>query len=206
MTEPVTLTIHIDGAARGNPGPAAFAYVISQNGKLLAEHGECLGATTNNRAEYIALIRALERAADVGGRRLTVYSDSELLVKQMRGEYRVKNEDLRQLYSEAQGLVRRFDAVTLQHVRREQNARADRLCNEALDGEKPAPARKAPPAKTKKAAVAPPSVHEDAIICLQAAAIAWSHGDASDPSAESVWDQLWSILEDNGVVRTARSS
>src|SRR5437660_489043 len=105
--------IYIDGAARGNPGPAAFAYVIRGGGRLLAREAGCLGRATNNIAEYTALLRALERAAELGARRLLVHSDSELLVKQMNGLYRVKNPDLRVLHDQAKDLSQKFDTVTL---------------------------------------------------------------------------------------------
>jgi ribonuclease HI len=126
-------TIHTDGAARGNPGPAACAYVIKRPGKKAVEHAETIGTATNNVAEYTALVMALEKAEKLGLRRLAILSDSELMVKQFNGEYAVKNVDLKELYEEALALARRFDAVTLQHVRRADNKRADRLCNEALD-------------------------------------------------------------------------
>src|SRR5262245_28941536 len=93
--------IHIDGAARGNPGPAAFAFVFSKHGKVIDEDKGCLGEKTNNVAEYTALIRALERAAKLGERQLIIHSDSELLVKQMQGFYRVKNKDLQILFEQA---------------------------------------------------------------------------------------------------------
>src|SRR5205807_1209577 len=102
----------------------------------IAQEKGCLGTMTNNQAEYMALIRALEHAEKLGtGHRLVIRSDSELMIKQMRGEYSVKNADLRALYDRAQSLRRRFDAVTFTHVPRAQNGDADRLCNEALDGE-----------------------------------------------------------------------
>jgi ribonuclease HI len=126
-------TVHIDGAARGNPGPAAYAMVLRRPGEPVIEEAETMGTATNNVAEYTALIRALERACELGIRTLAVFSDSELIVKQMNGEYRVKNADLQDLYREAQALRKRFERVTLTHVRRAQNADADRLCNEALD-------------------------------------------------------------------------
>jgi ribonuclease HI len=126
-------TIRIDGAARGNPGPAAFAYVISMEGKPDIEENGCLGTTTNNIAEYTALVRALERACIVGAKRLVICSDSELLVKQMKGEYKVKNEGLKPLYQQARTLAARYEGVAFQHVFREQNKRADQLCNDALD-------------------------------------------------------------------------
>src|SRR6516162_7645488 len=123
------LTIHIDGAARGNPGPAAFAYVISRPGEADIEEKGCLGKATNNVAEYTALVRALEHAAQLGGDDVRVRSDSELLVKQMNGEYRVKNLDLRSLYLQAKELTRRFKRVSILHIPRAENSRADDLCN-----------------------------------------------------------------------------
>src|SRR6266849_9908041 len=100
--------VHIDGAARGNPGPAAFAFVIRHGDDPIVKENGCLGSTTNNLAEYTALVRALEHAARLGARRLLVHSDSELLVKQMNGEYRVKNDSLRELFDKAKELGRHF--------------------------------------------------------------------------------------------------
>jgi ribonuclease HI len=134
MSQGAELNIHVDGAARGNPGPAAFAYVISQDGQVLREEAGCLGTATNNLAEYTALVRALERAAELGGERLLIRSDSELLVKQMNGLYRVKHPQLKVLYDQACRLRDRFSSVEIIHVPRAQNSHADRLCNEALDG------------------------------------------------------------------------
>ena len=123
-----------DGGARGNPGPAAFGYVLEDDtGTVLAAHGEAIGVATNNVAEYRALIAGLERAVEVGVRELDVISDSELLVKQMKGEYRVKNETLRDLSVQASRLSRRIPRVRWNAVRREHNELADRLVNEALD-------------------------------------------------------------------------
>lgn len=191
------LTIHIDGAARGNPGPAAFAYVI-QEGATVEEASGYLGRTTNNQAEYTALVRALERAAQLGARRLHIHSDSELLVKQMNGEYQVKNPDLRVLFDQAKQLCEQFDVVTLTHVPREQNGRADRLCNIALD-------QASGSGRAAKASATPPSdarVRDEALRCLQAAADAWARaGQASQPPPEMVWEQLWSILQEAGVLR-----
>jgi probable phosphoglycerate mutase len=130
----VKAKLSTDGGARGNPGPAAFAYVLeTDDGTVLAAHGETIGVATNNVAEYRALLAGLEKAADVGVDELEVVSDSELLVKQMRGEYRVKNEALRELSDEAGRLARRVGRVTYTAVRREHNELADRLVNEALD-------------------------------------------------------------------------
>jgi ribonuclease HI len=205
-----TATVHIDGAARGNPGPAAYAVVLARPGEPVLEEAEPLGTATNNVAEYTALVRALEIARDLGVRRLTVFSDSELVVKQMNGEYRVKNADLLDLYTTASDLRRAVGAVTLTHVRREQNKRADFLCNEALDGRPRAlgPAADPPPAAKPKPAASPPAkavpdtaVRDDALACLAAAADRWaSHGRAGLP-VEQVWEQLWSVLEEGGVLR-----
>ena len=123
-----------DGGARGNPGPAAYAYVLEDaNGDVLAAHGEAIGVATNNVAEYSALLAGLAKARDLGVRDLEVISDSELMVKQMRGEYKVKNEALRELSLEASRLARAIGAVRYTAVRREHNKLADQLVNEALD-------------------------------------------------------------------------
>jgi ribonuclease HI len=130
----VKATLWTDGGARGNPGPAAFGYVLeAENGTVLAAHGEAIGTATNNVAEYRALIAGLEKAAEVGVNELEVVSDSELLVKQMRGEYKVKSETLRGLFERASDLANRLGPVRYTAVRREHNELADRLVNEALD-------------------------------------------------------------------------
>ena len=126
-----------DGGARGNPGPAAFAYVLeAEDGTVLAAHGEAIGVATNNVAEYSALIAGLEKAVELCVGELEVISDSELMVKQMRGEYRVKNEALRELSLRAGRLAGRLGAVTYTAVRREHNKLADQLVNDALDAAK----------------------------------------------------------------------
>ena len=123
-----------DGGARGNPGPAAFGYVLeADDGTVLDARGEPIGVATNNVAEYRALVAGLEKAVDLGVTELDVVSDSELLVKQMTGEYRVKNEALRDLSIQAARLARRLERVRYRAVRREHNDLADRLVNEALD-------------------------------------------------------------------------
>ena len=123
-----------DGGARGNPGPAAYAYVLeAEDGTVLAAHGEAIGVATNNVAEYRALVEGLRKAAELAVDEVEVVSDSELLVKQMRGEYRVKNEALRRLSLDAAELERTVGRVTYRAVRREHNELADRLVNEALD-------------------------------------------------------------------------
>ncbi|TML29004.1 MAG: ribonuclease HI family protein [Actinobacteria bacterium] len=125
-----------DGGARGNPGPAAYGYVLeADDGHVLAAHGEAIGHATNNVAEYSGLVAGMAKAAELGVRELEVVSDSELLVKQMRGEYRVKNDALRRLWEEATDLERRFARVRYTAVRRAHNELADRLVNEALDSQ-----------------------------------------------------------------------
>ena len=123
-----------DGGARGNPGPAAAAFVLErEDGTVLDARGDALGVQTNNVAEYTALVNGLRRAAELGVIEVQVVSDSELMVKQMRGEYRVKNRALQDLFLDASRLARQLSAVTYTHVRREHNALADRLLNDALD-------------------------------------------------------------------------
>jgi ribonuclease HI len=130
----VKARLFTDGGARGNPGPAAAAYVLEgEDGTMLAAHGEAIGVATNNVAEYRALIAGLEKALELGVDELEVVSDSELLVKQMRGEYRVKNAALIDLSLEAATLARELGHVRYTAVRREHNELADRLVNEALD-------------------------------------------------------------------------
>jgi len=131
---PVKARLFTDGGARGNPGPAAYAYVLeAEDGTVLDARGEAIGVATNNVAEYRALVAGLERAVEAGVNELEVVSDSELVVKQMRGEYKVKNRALQQLFLEASRLARGIHRVTYTAVRREQNELADRLVNEALD-------------------------------------------------------------------------
>jgi probable phosphoglycerate mutase len=130
----VKARLSTDGGARGNPGPAAFGYVLeAEDGTVLAAHGERIGVATNNVAEYSALIAGLEKALELGIDEVEVVSDSELLVKQMTGEYRIKNAALQELSSEASRLARRLGRVSYTAVRREHNELADRLVNEALD-------------------------------------------------------------------------
>ena len=127
-----------DGGARGNPGPAAAAYVLeTDDGTVLDARGEAIGVATNNVAEYSALVAGLRRAAELGVTALELRSDSELMVKQMRGEYRVKNRDLQELFLDASRAARAVGDVTYTHVRREHNELADRLVNEALDAAAP---------------------------------------------------------------------
>jgi probable phosphoglycerate mutase len=130
----VKARLSTDGGSRGNPGPAAYGYVLeTEDGHVLDARGEAIGTATNNVAEYRGLIAGLESAVQRGVEELEVVSDSELLVKQMRGEYRVKNAALRELSSRAARLARDLGSVTYTAVRREHNELADRLVNEALD-------------------------------------------------------------------------
>ena len=125
-----------DGGSRGNPGPAAYGYVLeAEDGTVLAAEGGAIGVATNNVAEYRALVEGLRKAAELQLDEVDVVSDSELLVRQMSGEYKVKNKTLRELYEEATALADGFDKVTYAAVRREHNELADRLVNEALDAE-----------------------------------------------------------------------
>jgi ribonuclease HI len=206
MSQPA-LTISTDGASRGNPGAAAYAYVI-ENGDETIEEAERLPDTTNNQAEYTALVKALEHAAELGtDRAVRVRSDSELMVKQMRGEYRVKNEDLRPLYEQAVRLARRFaGGVTYTHVRRELNKRADQLCNEALDGKR-LPSVRGLVATVKATTPVPPapvvgSLRQQAVACLRRAAAAWSAGAAS-PTPDEVWDELEALRQQHRAARKA---
>ena len=126
--------LYTDGGSRGNPGPSAYAFVLeAEDGTVLDARGEAIGVATNNVAEYSALLAGLERAVEAGVDELEVVSDSELLVKQMRGEYRVKNRALQDLFLDASRLARKIRRVTYTAVRREHNALADGLVNEALD-------------------------------------------------------------------------
>jgi ribonuclease HI len=125
---------YIDGASRGNPGPAAYAVVLQgPGGQTLAEIGKYFGRATNNVAEYYALIAALDAAQSRGITRLLIRSDSELLVRQMQGRYKVKSADLKPLHERAQKLARGFGHFAIEHVPREQNSEADALANRALD-------------------------------------------------------------------------
>ncbi|TAM61583.1 ribonuclease HI family protein [bacterium] len=131
---PKTAIVHADGGSRGNPGPAAIGAVVADaDGAVLEEVSERIGVTTNNVAEYRALIAGLRAAAQLQFETVFVRMDSELVIKQLRGEYRVKNERLRPLYEEARRLLAGFTSFDLKHVPRAQNREADRLVNRALD-------------------------------------------------------------------------
>ena len=129
------LVVNVDGGARGNPGPAAIAAVVQEpGGGVLEERGERIGEATNNVAEYRALLLGIERAAALGASELELVGDSELVVKQVKGEYKVKHAGMRELHAEVKRALGDFERWSIRHVRREQNAEADRLVNEVLDG------------------------------------------------------------------------
>ena len=126
-------TVNIDGAARGNPGEAGIGIVIKSGKKIIKEIAGHIGSTTNNIAEYTALIKGLEETLVLGFKEADFISDSELLVKQINGEYRVKNEGLKPLYLHAQSLIKRLKHFSIQHTYREQNKEADQLANKGID-------------------------------------------------------------------------
>ena len=128
------LVVNVDGGARGNPGPAAVGVVVATAaGDLLAEVGETIGPATNNVAEYKALLRGIELAIEHDGDEVQFFGDSELIVKQVRGEYRVKDPGLKPLHAQVKSGLASLRSWSISHVRREQNARADALVNDALD-------------------------------------------------------------------------
>ena len=130
------LTVNVDGGARGNPGPAAIGMVVRDaGGETLVERGERIGTATNNVAEYRALLAGIALAAEHGATELELVGDSELVVRQVEGRYKVKDATLRELHAEAKRALAGFDAWSIRHVRRAENADADRLVNAALDGD-----------------------------------------------------------------------
>jgi ribonuclease HI len=129
------VTVNVDGGARGNPGPAAIGAVLRDDaGQVLEEVGETIGEATNNVAEYKALLRGIELAAAQGASDLELVGDSELVVRQVEGKYKVKNAGIKPLHTEVKRALADFDSWSIRHVRRENNADADRLVNQALDG------------------------------------------------------------------------
>ncbi|HEX5591839.1 MAG TPA: ribonuclease HI family protein [Solirubrobacterales bacterium] len=129
------ISVNVDGGARGNPGPAAIGVVLRDGeGEVLEKLGEKIGETTNNVAEYKALLRGIELAADHGATELELIGDSELVVRQVEGKYKVKNAGMKELHEQVKRALGDFDSWSIRHVRRENNADADRLVNEALDG------------------------------------------------------------------------
>lgn len=128
--------VNVDGGARGNPGPAAIAAVVQdEEGGVLEERGERIGKATNNVAEYRALLLGIERAAALGASDVELIGDSELVVRQVKGEYKVKDANMRELHAEVKRALAPFESWSIRHVRREHNSEADRLVNRALDGD-----------------------------------------------------------------------
>jgi ribonuclease HI len=133
-TAQTRLVLHVDGGARGNPGPAAIGVVVSDaSGEVVRTLSDTIGETTNNVAEYRALLRGLELAAEHGAREVHVINDSELVARQLTGDYKVKHAAMQELHGQAMALLQGFDAWSIESVPRAQNAEADRLVNEALD-------------------------------------------------------------------------
>jgi ribonuclease HI len=134
--EVAKLRVNVDGGARGNPGPAAIGVVVRDGGgEVLEERGERIGRATNNVAEYRALLLGIELAADHGASELELIGDSELVVRQVEGRYKVKDSTMKELHSEVKRALAPFESWSIRHVRRADNADADRLVNAALDGE-----------------------------------------------------------------------
>jgi ribonuclease HI len=128
------LTVNVDGGARGNPGPAAIGVVVRNDaGAVVEQVGETIGKTTNNVAEYRALLRGIELAAAHGADEVELIGDSELIVRQVEGRYKVKHADMKELHAQAKAMLADFDSWSIRHVKRAQNADADALVNEALD-------------------------------------------------------------------------
>jgi len=201
-----TWTIYTDGGSRGNPGPAAYAYVIKRPGQADIEVKCYLGKTTNNIAEYTGMLKALEHAKQLGGTRLIVNSDSELMVKQMTGVYRVKNEGLLPLFTKATQLRKQFDSVSFKHVYRDQNSHADALCNEAMDDRSPLPdeieleiGAAKPSVETSAPQPRLPSNESTptmrALDFLKQSAVRWSRGDANDPPPADVLNRILEIMQ-----------
>jgi ribonuclease HI len=130
------ITIYTDGAARGNPGPAAIGVALKDAaGNTVATISRTLGVKTNNQAEYTAVIAGVEKAISLGAKQVVLKSDSELVVRQLMGQYKVKNADLKELYQKVVALTGRLEKFSALNIPREQNKQADALCNKALDGE-----------------------------------------------------------------------
>ena len=127
------MDLHTDGAARGNPGPAGGGAVLSDNGRTVREKAVFFGKKTNNEAEYLALVEGLKMARDAKVKRLKVYMDSQLIVRQMKGEYRIKSKRLLPIWKQALALSAGFDTIEFFHIKRELNCRADQLANQAID-------------------------------------------------------------------------
>jgi ribonuclease HI len=131
---PARVVVHVDGGARGNPGPAAIAAVVATpDGEVIERSGELIGEATNNVAEYRAMLLGIERARALGAREVELVGDSELIVRQLRGEYKVKDRNLAELHGRARAALAELEGWSVRNVPREQNAEADRIVNETLD-------------------------------------------------------------------------
>lgn len=131
-----TVNIYADGGSRGNPGPSATGFVVQDaSGKILKEGGSYLGITTNNQAEYRALLQALEAAKELNAKKVSVFMDSELVIKQLNGLYRVKKDELKPIYKAINNLSKKFDEITFEHIPRSLNSAADAWVNKTLDGQ-----------------------------------------------------------------------
>ncbi len=148
---PVEVIAYIDGGSRGNPGPAAAGFILTdKDGNQFCAKGLFLGETTNNVAEYTAISNALQAAKNVGAKKIEVFSDSELLVKQVNGEYKVKSEQIRPLFQQAVNLLGEFENWKVQHITRDKNKKADKLVNQALNLQQDIEVRTEPPTPNKK--------------------------------------------------------
>ena len=158
MLNSLEIVAHIDGGSRGNPGPAAYGVVIkTAEGEPLTSFAKFLGRATNNFAEYSGLLAVLEYALEHGYSRLRVLTDSELMARQISGQYKVRSLDLKPLHQEAQTMIARLESFSIRHVYREQNREADRLVNKALDdAERGTAPRKPPQSVDSPAGEAPP--------------------------------------------------
>lgn len=128
------MILYCDGASRGNPGPGAYGFVLFQDSDVIFSAGGRMGTVTNNVAEYEGLLKGLEKSLELGASQITVRSDSQLLVRQLNGEYKVKAPHIIPLVQKAQRLLSQFKKVEITHIPREENSLADALCNQALDG------------------------------------------------------------------------
>jgi ribonuclease HI len=128
------MVLFCDGASRGNPGPGSYGFVIYDGGKIVAQHGACLGVVTNNVAEYSGLVQGLKKCLELGASEVTIKADSQLIIRQLQGQYKVRAPQLLGLYEEAREFLRQFRRTELVHVPREENKLADALANQALDG------------------------------------------------------------------------
>jgi ribonuclease HI len=185
---------NIDGASRGNPGPASYAVVMRDpNGKIILELGKKLGRDTNNVAEYYALLAALDYAASHNIHALRIRSDSELLVRQMQGRYKVKSPDLKPLYERASKFARQFEYFVVEHVRRESNREADALANLALDSGAFGPAS-APPSSGAEAPAVRPGSHPSRIRAKFARGVLVPHEPLDLPEDTEVLLDIRSVL------------